>query len=102
MARTGTRKAHPYYQTSTSPPDEPREAPIPFDLRGCCYVEITSEIVALPSGQDEDAVVLVPREYDGDDSPDAYWRKQATASACFKTCIAYEKFEQEEHPHIVP
>jgi hypothetical protein len=104
MARTGTRQAHPYYQPLTTLPDEPRVASIPFDQPGYCYAEITSEIAALPLGQDEDAVILVPREYDGDDSPRAYWRKQATASACFKTCIAYEKLkgEGEEHPHIVP
>jgi hypothetical protein len=100
MARTGTREIHPYYQAPTSPPAEPREVPIPFDQPGSCYAEITGEIAALLLGQD--AMILVPREYDGDDSPDAYWRKQATASACFKTCIAYLKLKGEEHPHIVP
>lgn len=103
MARTGTRKTHPYYQTSTSPSDEPREALIPLNEPGSCYVEIISDIAALPLGQDEDAVALVPRDYDSDGSPDAYWRKQVTASTCFKTCIAYQKLKgEEQHPHIVP
>ncbi len=96
MARTGTEQVHPYYR-APAPPDEPREDPIPYDLPGC-YAEITTEIAALQLG--EDAVILVPSEYNGDDSPNEYWRKQATTSACFKTCIAYQKLG-EKHSHIV-
>jgi len=98
MARTTRRQiVHPYYQPP-QPPNDPRPTPL---VRGSgrpqCFASPNEETTATPI--DEDSLILLPREYNGDDE-DEHWRDQSSAQSLFKTCIAYEQIG-EDSPRIV-
>lgn len=52
---------------------------------------------------DADSVIFVPEAYneEPDDSPEAKWRDEYSASQCWKTTAIYEQIG-EDHPHVVP
>ena len=98
MARTTRRQiVHPY-SLPPQPPNVPRPTPL---VRGSgrpqCFASLNEEITVTPI--DEYSLILLPREYNGDDE-DEYWRDQPSAQSLFKTCIAYEQIG-EDSPRIV-
>src|ERR1700722_7256262 len=68
MARTTRRgPTHPYFRAPT-PPAHPRPTPIPFNEL-CCFAELYTGLTA-QALDSESTVILVPKDYNGDDSSD--------------------------------
>jgi hypothetical protein len=105
MARTvGWGSLHPYYNPPNLPPNEPRPTPItngdgkPLDQS--LFPGFNDFVYAVPIGKE--SKILIPKTFDDDDAPDAYWHNDGdgTAQKLFKTCIAYEEIG-EEHPRLL-
>ncbi|UZP43412.1 hypothetical protein NXS19_011228 [Fusarium pseudograminearum] len=89
-----------HYRTATGPRTTPLTDPQGARLPRPIIIGFVNVL-----SRDADSVIFQPScRYwvrDEADAPDAWWREDPAAFACFKTSFAYEMIG-EEHPRIVP
>jgi hypothetical protein len=96
------RPVHPYYHAPPVPPNYPRSPMTPDSAE---WPDL--EIRRIRCGEriwlqwlDMESCFMCPDLYEDDLSDGASWRTDFDTLRCFKTCIAYEKINQD-HPRIL-
>jgi len=96
------RPVHPYYHAPPEPPNYPRSPMTPDSAE---WPEL--EIRRIHCGEriglewlDMESCVMRPHLFEDNLSDGASWRTDFDTFRCFKTCIAYEKINQD-HPGIL-
>jgi hypothetical protein len=97
------RPVHPYYKAPPEPPNYPRSPATPESTE---FPELKIDHIRCGEGiylqwLDMESCLMFPDIFEDDLSDGAGWRRDFDTLRCFKTCIAYEKINQD-HPRILP
>ena len=81
-------------------PSRTDQRPGPIPLRQPGFNTTIGDVIV--TQLDADSVILMPEAYneEPDDSSEAKWRDEHSASQCWKTTAIYEQIG-EDHPHLV-